>query len=67
MPTFIVYVEFYEKKLKVQVDAENEFRADNLVRSKLRIVKVLKKEAEDKKTAMQNDSGSDFLKGLFGF
>lgn len=66
MPTFILYAEFYGKKLKIEVIAENEFRADNLVRSKLNIIKIVEKDVEYKKTATQNDSGLDFIKGIFG-
>ena len=37
---FIVYCEFYGKKLKIGVEADNEFRADLEVRNRLRILEI---------------------------
>lgn len=37
---FIVYCEFYGKKLKIGVEADNEFRADLEVRKRLRILEI---------------------------
>ena len=44
MPVFHVYCEFYGKKLKIEVEAPNEFRADLEVRSRLRILEIKEKE-----------------------
>lgn len=61
MPTFFVYVEFYGKKLKIELEADNEFRADNLVRSKIHILKI-----EQKKEPPSDDEVVQSLKNLFG-
>lgn len=63
MAKFFVYAEFYGKKLKIEVDAENEFRADNEVRKKLHIIKIIENKPVDVK---KNDGFLDELKNIFG-
>jgi len=41
MPLFDVYIEFYGKKLKTKIEADNEFRADQKVKAKLTILKII--------------------------
>jgi hypothetical protein len=65
MPLFDVYMDFYGKKLKTLVEADNEFRAEQKVRAKLTILKIIpadKKEEEPKKH--NNNDFPDF--GIFG-
>jgi len=59
MKKYYVYVEFYGKKLKIEVEAENDFRAEMKVRSRLNIIEVEEKEP------VQDDPVS-FLKDFFG-
>ena len=59
MPTFHVYAEFYGKKLKIEVDAPNEFRADLEVRKRLRILDIKEKEKE------KLDDIPDIIKDIF--
>ena len=59
MPTFHVYCEFYGKKLKIEVEAANEFRADLEVRSRLRILEIKEKEKEKVVDV------PDFIKDIF--
>lgn len=63
MAQFFVYAEFYGKKLKIEVDADNEFRADNEVRKKLHIIKIIENKSVDVK---KNDGFLDELKNIFG-
>ena len=63
MATFFVYAEFYGKKLKIEVDADNEFRADNEVRKKLRIIKIIENKPVDTK---KDDECINELKKFFG-
>ena len=65
MPTFHVYCEFYGKKLKIEVEADNEFRADLEVRKRLRILDIKEKEIIifDSNEAQQVFSS---LKDMFG-
>jgi len=60
MPKYIFKVEFYGKKLKIEVEAENDFRAEMKVRSRLNIIEV-----EQEKEPVQDDPVS-FLKDFFG-
>jgi len=60
MPKYIFKVEFYGKKLKIEVEAENDFRAEMKVRSRLNIIEV-----EQEKKPVQDDPVS-FLKDFFG-
>ena len=59
MPTFCVYAEFYGKKLKIEVDAPNEFRADLEVRKRLRILDIKEKKKE------KLDDMPDIIKDIF--
>ena len=63
MAKFFVYAEFYGKKLKIEVDADNEFRADNEVRKKLHIIKIVENKPVDTK---KDDGFLDELKNIFG-
>ena len=63
MATFFVYAEFYGKKLKIEVDADNEFRADNEVRKKLRIIKIIENKPVDTK---KDDGLLEDFKNMFG-
>lgn len=63
MAKFFVYAEFYGKKLKIEVDADNEFRADNEVRKKLHIIKIVENKSVDTK---KDDDILDQLKNIFG-
>lgn len=65
MPVFHVYVEFYGKKLKIEIEAANEFRADIEVRSRLRILEIKEKEIiiPDRNEDQQMFSS---LKDIFG-
>lgn len=47
MKHFTVYMEFYGKKIKTTVKAENAFRADMEVRKRLHILKITEEKIED--------------------
>jgi hypothetical protein len=59
MPTFDVYIEFYGKKLKTAIKADNEFRAEQKVKDRINILKV-EQHQETKK-----DDTLNVLKDLF--
>ena len=63
MAKFFVYAEFYGKKLKIEVDAGNEFRAGNEVREKLRIIKIVENKPVN---TTKGDEILDQLRNIFG-
>lgn len=61
MKKYAVYFEIYGKKMKVNVEAISKVQAENIVKSKLHIHKVV-----EQRDADNTDEVVDFLKKALG-
>ncbi|MEI7489591.1 MAG: hypothetical protein WCJ72_19670 [Chryseobacterium sp.] len=64
MGKYIVYIELFDKKYKIEVDAENKEHAEFIVRNKMIIHKVKKKSLFDKEKEfadLANKMKKDFI------
>ena len=53
-------MEFYGKRLQTIIEADNEFRAEQKVRARLKL------QIEEMKEEKVKDEGVEFLKNMFG-
>jgi len=58
MPTFDVYIEFFGKKLKAEIEAESYFKAEQKVKERVNILKV------EKHQELKEDDTLNYLKDL---
>lgn len=65
MPLFDVYIEFYGKKFKTLVEADNEFRAEQKVKARLKFLKIVPADKKDEPSSTLTDNDVfNFLKGF---